>query len=278
MIAGRQKQWNFLKNKFESDNISHAYLFTGSAELGKKFIAKEFVKLINCHAYRQAGSGDNEKPCQECASCRAIEKEIYPDFLIVKLKDDKQEIEISQIREANNFLSYKSYYNSYKAVIIDNAELMNVEAQDCFLKTLEEPKGKTVIILVCSRPEMLLPTIFSRCQTVKFFPVGKQEISETEQKLTQELLKIIDSDLAVKFAYAKNANLDGTNFNKILSALQKHFRHLLFLKISGAEEKGKNYPVIKIKKVIELIELISQQISLTNASSKLAFEILLMEI
>ena len=155
MLIGHQKQWDFLKKKFESEKLSHAYLFVGEGQLGKKRLAKEFVKLINC-------LGLGQKPCGVCKNCKDIERENYPDVLMVNLKNDKQEIEISQIREALNFLSYKSYYGGYKIIVIENAEKMNQEAQGCLLKTLEEPKGKTIIILIASHHELLLPTIFSR--------------------------------------------------------------------------------------------------------------------
>src|SRR3989344_4907934 len=187
MLVGHQKQWDFLRKKFELEKLSHAYLFVGEEQLGKKKLAKEFVKLINCLS-AQVDLSFEQKPCEICKNCQAIERENYPDALMVNLKSDKQEIEISQIREALNFLSYKSYYGSFKAVIIDGAEKMNQEAQNCFLKTLEEPKGKTILILISSHPEVLLPTIISRCQIIKFFPFEKYKISPQEQQTLQELV------------------------------------------------------------------------------------------
>lgn len=318
MLIGHQKQWNFLKKKFESDQLAHAYLFSGEEKIGKKTLAKEFVKLINCN-------GADQKPCGLCKNCKDIEKENYLDLLILNLKDDKQEIEISQAREALNFLSYKSYYGSFKVVIIDGAEAMNSEAQSCFLKTLEEPKGKTILILISSQPEILLNTISSRCQEIKFYSVNSKEIEnhlikmgakekvahnlasfsshkpgraidlflnpqelEKEQKTLQELVKVVNSDLAEKFQYTKKISLESNNLKVILLILQKYLRHLLFLK-TGAENltqkdyfpettgNFKNYSVSKIKEVLKLLETINIQTSLTNASPKLALEILLME-
>ena len=318
MLIGHQKQWNFLKKKFESDQLAHAYLFSGEEKIGKKTLAKEFVKLINC-------LGLGQKPCGICRNCQIIERENYPDVLMVNLKDDKQEIEILQIREALNFLSYKSYYGSFKAVIVDGAEKMNQEAQSCFLKTLEEPKGKTILILISSHPEMLLDTISSRCQTIKFYSVNQKEIEshlvkigakekmaqtlsgfcqgkpgravdlflnpdklEKERKALQELVKVINSDLAEKFQYTKKINLDGNNLKGVLEILERYLRYVLFLKTGVAnltqqdyfpEVVGnfKNYSVLKIKEILKLLETINTQTSLTNASPKLALEILLMK-
>jgi len=328
MIAGHQKQWDFLKNKFDANQLSHAYLFAGQEQLGKKFLAKELTKLINCKNRKP----DLRMPCQKCFSCQAIEKESFPDAMFLRagerdqLFGDGDEIKISKIREAQNFLSYKSYYGGFKSVVIDNAEKMNQEAQSCFLKTLEEPKGQTLLILVTSKPEMLLPTIFSRCQTIKFFPASQKEIKEfikdkgmsgeaaqallmlsegkpgraaefisDPKKLEKEkddlkkLLSIADSNLAEKFQYVKNFDFEKNKLSDIFQSLERYFRYLLFLK-AGAEIQNsqsyfpkpsknlENYPVSKIKKIIRLIESISQQTSSTNSSPKLALEILLMEI
>ena len=141
MIIGHNKQWEFLKNKLETGQLSHAYLFTGQEGIGKKIFAKEFAEFVGCK---------------------------FPDLTVVE-SDKGKEIPIAKIREIQNFLAYKSYNGGFKIVVVDNAELMNQEAQSCFLKTLEEPKGKTLLLLISSKPDMILPTIYSRCQQVKFF-------------------------------------------------------------------------------------------------------------
>ncbi|MFH1894634.1 MAG: hypothetical protein ABH813_01905, partial [Patescibacteria group bacterium] len=86
------------------------------------------------------------------------------------------EIHISQIRDLNWKLALKPFSGSCRAAVIDRAHLMNQEAQSCFLKTLEDPKGNAVIILVSEHPGQILPTIRSRIQKIKFFPVAKMEI------------------------------------------------------------------------------------------------------
>ena len=122
------KQWAFLKNKFEAGQLGHAYLFSGPKEANIPAFAKELVKFISGKGI--AGSD---------LAILAIEKEQFPDLLIVKsqnsgssLKNEKDmmEIDVAQIRRVNNFLSYKSYYAGYKTVIIENAERMNTEAQN----------------------------------------------------------------------------------------------------------------------------------------------------
>jgi len=246
MLIGHKKQWEFLRNKFEQDQLSHAYLFTGAEGIGKKMFAKEFAELVGCR---------------------------FPDLKILSEQNEKDplfgdggEIKISQIREVQNFLSYKSYNGGYKVVIIDEAEKMNQEAQNCFLKTLEEPKGQTILFLVTSKPNMLLPTIFSRCQTIKFFrskdlPENKEK-AEREKELLNNLLPVIGSSFADKFKYIKSIDFDKQNVREIVYVLQKYLRK----------------DVIKNKKILELTEEISNKLLFTNANQKLALEILLMEI
>lgn len=285
MIFGHKKQWQFLKNKFATEQLSHSYLFAGQEGIGKKTFAKEFIKFINC-------LGD-KKPCNNCQNCKAIESNNFPDFLLIS-PEETNEITISQIRAAQKFLSYKPYYNlAFKAVIIDQAEKMNQEAQNCFLKTLEEPKGKTLLFLISSRPDMVLPTIYSRCQQVKFFkpkdlPENKER-AERQKEILKELMPVLNSSFAEKFKYAKSVNFEKQNLSEITDVLQKYLRNLL-LKNSGIElaESQKHfsqmipalekYSVLKIKKIIELIQEINFKTSLTNASPKLALEVLLMDI
>lgn len=318
MIIGHQKQWEFLLDKFNSGNLAHTYLFSGTEGLGKSFFAKEFIKFINCQG--------KEKPCQSCQNCLSIDKESYPDLLVIKssnsqssLKEgqDKMEVDVSQIRDAQNFLSYKSYYGGFKAVVVDDADRMNQEAQSCFLKTLEEPKGKTVIILVSSKPQTLLTTITSRSQEIKFFNAkledfkkylksqgiddkkaeliikaseGKparlisllndQGILKEEDKTLNDLLKIINYDLSEKFVFAKKADLENGNLDKILITFQKYFRNLLLAKVGAGNkiEDPKNFTPEKISKIIKLIEDLKYKNLTSNINSKLALEILLMEI
>lgn len=247
MLIGHKKQWYFLKKKFELGQLSHAYIFKGPEGIGKKRFAIEFIKLINCK---------NEK--EE----KLVEEGKHPDILNVEVKEDKSEIEIIQIREVGIFLGLKPYYGDYKLVVIDEADKMNQQAQSCFLKTLEEPKGRTIFILLTSKPEMLLPTILSRCQTIRFFLVPTKEIKshflksgvegkkaemlaniaenrpgraidskemEKENEEFKKILEVCNSELSLRFKYAKD--IDDSSFKEIIAAIKKYFRHLLFLKI-----------------------------------------------
>ena len=240
MLVSHKKQWEFLKRKFETGQLAHAYLFAGTGLSEKKEFAKKFAEFVGCK---------------------------FPDLMVVDSESGK-EISIGKIREIQNFLAYKSYNGGLKIVIIDNAHFMNHEAQNCFLKTLEEPKGRTILILISPKPEMLLPTIFSRCQLIKFLgrPVENQKKIEEESKILQNALKIINSDLGQKFRYAKSFDFEKQDLSQLLEVLQKYFRNLL---LDGSPDA---------KRILRLIEDINLKITTTNANPKLALEVLLMQL
>jgi DNA polymerase-3 subunit delta' len=263
-----QKQWEFLKNKFEQGQLSHAYLFSGIENLGKKEFAEKFAEFVGCK---------------------------FPDLMIVGEQSkrdpkfgDGGEIKISQVRDVQNFLSYKSYHGNYKIVIVNEAEKMNQEAQSCFLKTLEEPKGKTILFLVSSKPEILLDTIRSRCQQINFFgkPTESKEQIEKEKEILTEFLKVAGVSLAEKFKYAKALDFEKQNLSEILSSFEKYTRYLLLKKIGNNEKSYfseihsalENYTISKLKDIINLTEDIKNKLFFSNVNQKLALEILLLEI
>lgn len=318
-MVGHKKQWEFFKKKLELNQLSHAYLFSGAKEIGKKTFAIELVKLVNCievEASAKATTSKIEKSnlrqgydgqaCQKCVNCQMLAKNNFPDFMLIK-SENGEEIQISKIRKAQNFLSYKSYYGSFKTVIIDNAEKMNQEAQSCFLKTLEEPKGKSLLILISSKPDILLPTIISRCQTLKFFrskdlPLNYEKLEE-EKNIIKKLFLIFDSNFSEKFKYVKSFFVKGSSrpegslaedypnqeISKIIEVIQKYLRYILFMEagIKASEEQenlfdgvpvSKKYSVKKIKNILNLIDDVNNKLIFTNANPKLALEVLLMEL
>ena len=143
MIIGHKNQWNFLKKSAELDRLSHAYLFSGENQLGKKTLAIEFVKFLNCSA-----KDFSEKPCQVCRNCQDVQKKAHPDFVLIEPENSHKEIQISQIRNLIWKLSLRPYSAVFKVAILDKAHSMSQEAQSCFLKLLEEPKGKALLILI----------------------------------------------------------------------------------------------------------------------------------
>ena len=187
MIIGHQKQRNFLRKAAESKRFSHAYLFAGQEKLGKKTLALEWVSFLLGQSARQnfkegeesklsssaerSEAGDERSSATPFATAREGK---HPDLIFIT--PEKKEIQISQIRDLIWRLSLKPCLAPLKTAIIDSAHLMNQEAQTSLLKTLEEPKGETLLILISDKAQYLFPTILSRVQIIKFNSVKKEEI------------------------------------------------------------------------------------------------------
>ena len=166
-ILGNQKVKQMLQNSIEKNIVSHSYMFIGLEGIGKKMIAKEFAKKILC--LNQII--DNQ--CN-CKSCIEFDTNNNPDFLIVE--PDGNSIKIEQIRNLQKLIQEKPIISNRKVYIIDNADLMTKEAQNCLLKTLEEPPEYAVIILVGSNENLFLTTIKSRCMILHFDKISNEEI------------------------------------------------------------------------------------------------------
>ena len=169
-------------------NIPHALLFTGLEGVGKRKTAKVFAMACNCmHNDRPPYGSDDETtapsvkavcaafPCGECRACRKIDAEIHPDIIFIQ--PQKGTIKISQIRDLCHMLSMKPYEAKQRVVIITEAHTMNPEAGNALLKMLEEPPGRTLLILTAPHSRNILPTIISRCQHVRFKPISQQTLT-----------------------------------------------------------------------------------------------------
>jgi len=282
MIIGHQKQRQFLKKITKGKRIPHALIFSGQEKLGKKTIALEFIYLL----FKE-------------------ELKNHPDLILIKPETKK--IQINQIRDLSWQLSLKPIKSFQRAAIIDQAHLMTSEAQNCFLKTLEEPKGQAILILITEHPDFLLPTITSRCQKIKFFPVKKEEIRnflkeggvsekkieeiieisngrpgvaieylenpeklKEREELIQKLIKVSKAPLFLRFQYAKELS-ESQDLNEVLNVWLSYFRNNL---ISQKDET-------LLKKVEGLLKAIQKTIfliSTTNVNLKLALEILMLEL
>ena len=166
-IRGHEFPLRFLERALASGRIGHAYLFVGRAQIGKATVARLFLQALYCEAPRSAA------PCGECRACRRVARGSHPD--VHWIEPDGEAVRIEQIRELQNVLSLKPFEAERKAAVIDGADRMTVPAQNCLLKVLEEPPGETVIILIAANPAALLPTIWSRCQVLRFYPLPLEE-------------------------------------------------------------------------------------------------------
>jgi len=176
-ILGQDRPKQILEKALRSGRIPNSYLFYGQESVGKKFTAIEVCKALNCETSSPVDS------CDKCPSCLKIEKRIHPDLFILEPKKSSPTareavLKIDEIRELQNKLAYLPYEGNTKVAIINNAERMTPAAANSFLKTLEEPPSKTLIILIASNPHQLLPTVVSRCQGIRFYPLPNEAIKK----------------------------------------------------------------------------------------------------
>lgn len=157
-----------LMGAMERGRVATSYLFAGEQGVGKRLTAVNFVKALNCASpVMVPGRRDS---CEECPSCMKINSLSHPDFMIVEPEGGI--IKVEKVRDVAEALSWRSHEGGLKAVIVDDAECMNISASNAFLKTLEEPSPDSVIILVSSGPGLLPETIRSRCSRVNFRPLS----------------------------------------------------------------------------------------------------------
>jgi len=194
-IIGQGKAINILLGTIKRNRIPSAYLFSGESGIGKKLTAINLAKTLNCMKAVTSNelevTSKNQRQnselnsslidcCDECASCKKIDNQAHPDFLMVS--PEKGEIRVDEIRAIEEALSFSPYEGIRKVVIVDDADMMNASAANAFLKTLEEPPAQSIIILVSASPDRLPETIRSRCARINFSPLSPEKCEEVIKK------------------------------------------------------------------------------------------------
>jgi len=155
----QQAAWDSLCGRLATDKLPHALLLHGQKGVGKWDLAECFAQLLLCE-----DPAKQQQPCGNCRSCQLFNVGNHPDYTVIAPEEAGKQITIGMIRELSTRLTMSSQYGGYKVVIITPAEQMNVASANSLLKTLEEPTDNTVLILLASQLDRLLPTIRSRCQ------------------------------------------------------------------------------------------------------------------
>ncbi len=186
-IIGHQQIVEQLRRTVASGRIAGAYLFVGPAGVGKETVATYFARLIFCLQHKQSPEGLDEEQsaslpsvCGTCLACRKVDSGNHPDLQFIRPAGSL--VKIGQIRDVQKQIIYEPLEGSRKVYILTDAERMNLEAENCLLKTLEEPPASSVLILLTSNIEALLPTTRSRCQILQFYPMQTEELAEVLMK------------------------------------------------------------------------------------------------
>lgn len=210
-------QLALLTKSFHEGTHAHAYLFCGGSGDEKKEVASAFAALATEH--EKAGN-------------------MNPDVLMVEAQSGEDKVLIGQIRQIREFFSLASYFGGHKVVIIDAFDRLGHAASNALLKILEEPPSKSMIILLSNHPTMILPTILSRVQKVRFSdPSLAQKDIDKRKKIVYDLVNLISANSARRFAIIEKIVKDeDSDIPDILTQWVSFFRDLSFLIAGGSKE------------------------------------------
>jgi DNA polymerase-3 subunit delta' len=168
-LRGHGATWQRLCDALARDRLAHALLFAGPPGIGKALAAERFVAYVACTAAE-------DRPCGTCNGCAQVAARTHPDLLWIAPQAGKKEIGIDLARQLKRFMQMRSVSAQRKLAVIDDADRLSIPAQNALLKTLEEPPGHALLVLVTASPGGLLATVRSRCQRVVFHPLAREEV------------------------------------------------------------------------------------------------------
>ena len=177
-VVGHVRLVDLLSRSVAGSTLPPSLLFAGPAGIGKHLTALAVAQALNCtqgSAFTVQGSGTDA--CGVCPACTRIARGVHPDVLLVT-PGDSGAIKIDQVRDIVDRAQYRPFEGRRRVVIIDQADALVHPAQNALLKTLEEPTPSSVFILVTSLPDMLLPTVLSRCPQLRFRPLSLEEMTK----------------------------------------------------------------------------------------------------
>ncbi|SHG99857.1 DNA polymerase-3 subunit gamma/tau [Anaerosphaera aminiphila DSM 21120] len=215
-----------LKNQIKNEELSHAYLFSGTRGTGKTSAAKIFARAVNC-----LNPKDGE-PCNECESCRAILEDRVMDVVEMDAASNNG---VDDIRELKEKVIYPPSTSKYKVYIIDEVHMLSKGAFNALLKILEEPPKHLIFILATTEPEKIPQTILSRTQRFNFKRIGTNTIIENLKRITELENKSCDDEV---YALIAN-NSDGAMrdalslLDQCLSFTDEHISYELAIEILG---------------------------------------------
>ncbi len=256
---------SFLKNIIKNKSLANGYIFYGAEGLGKKRTALQFIKEI----FKQSSPSENVE--------ETISNNNHPDFLIIEpdsllatkssgsfdvekiIKSGSEIIKIAQIRNIKTFLSQKSINSEKKIVLIIDAHLLNEAASNCLLKTLEEPSNG-IFILLTSKLNLLLDTIISRCQIVRFRSFSSKQI----KSILKEYLDSSKLKIHTKLKFEDLINSANGSPNQLLKNIEiwNDFSDEIISKLDNPIKNS--LEILEISKSISEKLEIFQQICLVN--------------
>jgi len=261
-ILGHQWAVHLLKQHLRTENLRHAYLFTGPHGIGRRTLGLRFAQVLN---------SPNQQYNPEDKASQQIARMQHPDLSIIRREEGDRDIKIDAIRSLQHSLSLSPYMAEYRVALLINFDEANDNAANALLKTLEEPPGKVILLLTAESTESLLPTIVSRCEILRLRPVPLAELTAglmqktgiaeeqarllahisagkpgyalhlaqnpglLEQRTTmlEDLLSLLNSSRVQRFSYAKDMSKDKEHFSQTLVVWLAFWRDVLLQSTSG---------------------------------------------
>jgi len=276
-MKGQLLAQKILSAVLRTGRIATTYLFAGPRGTGKKQAGILFAEVLNCE----------KEGCGACQTCMLIRDGAHPDVKMITALQDKKEIILDQMRNVQAEAYLRSFSGRYKVYIIEDAENMTEEAANSLLKVLEEPPEHTVFILITSRPQMILPTISSRCQKVRFV----REAAELSEEALEKGFSLVPLLGAGKTEMLQGiSGITGGRDGSIqaIEGLLAWYRDVLFRK-EGLEavsykdrekelvEFGRRFTPDSLVRIIERILHAREQVA-RNVNPQLSTEMLMLEL
>jgi len=170
-FAGQKQGVELLQRSLARGRLGHAYLFAGDQLEELELLAHSLAKTLNCLEPVLTG-GVATDCCDDCATCRKIDHDAHPDIHWARPESKSRIITVEQTRDLMREIQLKPTEARYKVAVIAGADRLNVQAANAFLKTLEEPPARSVLILLSTEPQRMLETTLSRCLRLNFFGDG----------------------------------------------------------------------------------------------------------
>ena len=173
-LIGHAWAVNMLKHQIVNTALRHAYLFTGPSGLGRRTLALRFAQAINCSNPPETGV-----PCRSCRDCRQIERMQHADLFVLQVEKEAGALKVEQIRELQHSLALAAYQSRFRIALLLHFEEASASAANALLKTLEEAPAHVLLMLTASDASNLLPTIASRCEILRLWPIPIESLEKS---------------------------------------------------------------------------------------------------
>jgi DNA polymerase-3 subunit gamma/tau len=243
-FVGQEAVIKVIMNEISSEQISHAYLFSGHRGTGKTTLARIFAKAINCQNRKGA------EPCNECPSCREINEGRAIDLIEVDAASNRGIEEVKSLREN---IRFAPSFLKYKVLILDEAHQLSKDATNALLKIMEEPPSYAVFILATTEANKMIPTVASRCQKFNFNRLDHDIIKEKLDRICEKEGIKMDQEAMDLLIHAADGSLRDAEakLNQLISFAPEG--------VFTADDVREVLGVSDIRLVIELVELLANK-------------------